>query len=315
MYLGAPQTASNYAFLNGWFDQEHPSSQLSSPSIYDNNPFFSSLGAGGSGGGVKAGTFPGDKQYPSLADYPDTGTGVLATGITLEQYPTIVAALRSGDPESYAGSSNLQHELSTWSGGGYSTVTPSKVDTPTGAEFGNLSMTDLQDLGGKGSALDGIPFGGTISNAASAASSAVSSATAPITNAASSIEKAAQDISNPNLWLRILEIVGGVALVGLGLYLLAKDLGLPGPGSLPGPAGAAAGAVEDAQASLVAAKVETAQANARAATHRAAAAEHRANMAQDTAGSRRRSFDAPGAETRARVRRRVASQDAGGVPF
>jgi Lysozyme like domain len=95
--------------------------------------------------------------------------------------------------------------------------------------FGQIASTP----GATGSPEGGIPFGGQIQSAVSTVEST---------------GKFLGELSNPNFWIRALEIIGGMALIGLGLYLIAKDMGasLPSPGSLPMVGGVAKGADEAA---------------------------------------------------------------------
>lgn len=104
--LGAPITAANVSSLEDWFDHEGGGGA--------NNPLNTTLsdtpGVTGSINSV------GVKSYSSPAD------GVEATVKTLEGgYSAIVAALKSGAGLSNAGPA-VSSELSTWSGGGYSSL-------------------------------------------------------------------------------------------------------------------------------------------------------------------------------------------------
>jgi len=103
--IGAPATAANIASVSNWFAHEGTTAQ--------NNPMATTQNAAGATQFNSAGV----KNYPSAAE------GITATAQTLENglYPAIVMALRSGQGLS-AGNSQVQQELLTWSGGGYSSV-------------------------------------------------------------------------------------------------------------------------------------------------------------------------------------------------
>lgn len=111
--LGAPATGANVASLRGWFLREGGGGA--------NNPMNTTLanvpGAAGSINSV------GVQNYSTPAD------GVNATAVTLNGgYPAIVADLKAGNGLANP-SPEAQAELSKWSGGGYTSITPS---TPTG---------------------------------------------------------------------------------------------------------------------------------------------------------------------------------------
>lgn len=111
--LKAPVTTANIYTFAGWFHNEGGGGQ--------NNPMNSTLGS----------------EYPAInsdgvRNYPTPEIGVTQTAATLENgyYPEIVAAFRAGvglgDPSPGAAA-----ELRTWSGGGYSSITPIIVPFPT----------------------------------------------------------------------------------------------------------------------------------------------------------------------------------------
>jgi hypothetical protein len=103
--LGAPATAANLKSMNNWFAHEGTSAQ--------NNPMATTESEPG------ATTF----NSAGVKNYPNEAVGVAATVATLENglYPAIVFALRGGVGLS-TGNSQVESELSTWSGGGYSSV-------------------------------------------------------------------------------------------------------------------------------------------------------------------------------------------------
>lgn len=105
--LGAPPTPANISSLNNWIARETPW-----PPVSANNPLNTTQQESGSHSVNSVGV----QAYPSAA------VGITATVQTLEngRYPNIVRALRAG--KGLAGSGPWNSELSTWSGGGYSSV-------------------------------------------------------------------------------------------------------------------------------------------------------------------------------------------------
>ena len=158
--IGAPHTAQNFQFLNAWQLREH-----GNYSLYANNPFFTTAGGGGAARDLPAGTFPTIPNTPGVTIFPDVTTGTVATERTLEQYPTIAAALISGSPSSWAGNSAFQNELSKWSGAGYSALNVAKAPTtPQGPGLNvpieGASAADWTSAGIAGGTLGSV--GGTI---------------------------------------------------------------------------------------------------------------------------------------------------------
>jgi hypothetical protein len=105
--LGAPPTAANISSITNWISRETPW-----PAVAKYNPLNTTQES------------PGATQYNSVGvrNYTSPANGIIATVQTLENgnYQAIVAALRSGS--GLAGSGPWNSELSTWSGGGYSSV-------------------------------------------------------------------------------------------------------------------------------------------------------------------------------------------------
>jgi len=103
--LGAPATQANLNSMIDWFNREGGGGE--------NNPLNTTLQTTGATGSINS---AGVKNYDTPAD------GVAATVKTLAGgYPAIVAALKAGTGLSNAGS-QVSSELSTWSGGGYSSL-------------------------------------------------------------------------------------------------------------------------------------------------------------------------------------------------
>jgi len=103
--LGAPLTSANVSSLTAWFRMEGGGGA--------NNPLNTTLGGAGATGSINS---VGVKSFSSPA------YGIAATVRTLEQsnFSGILAALRSG--RGLIGNSSVGGELSSWSGGGYSSV-------------------------------------------------------------------------------------------------------------------------------------------------------------------------------------------------
>jgi hypothetical protein len=105
MNIGAPATAANTASMADWIARETPW-----PPVAANNPLNTTWPASGAT----------DYNSVGVKNYPSAAAGMSATVATIEsgRYGDILSALRSGaglQGRSFAG-------LSTWSGGGYSTV-------------------------------------------------------------------------------------------------------------------------------------------------------------------------------------------------
>lgn len=112
--LGAPATKANLASLHNWRLQESPwDTSAPDGALYAHNPLNTTLATSGSVGQVNS---VGVQMYANAA------AGIAATVQTLlGGYPHIVADLRKGIGLS-TGDPGVAGELSTWSGGGYSSV-------------------------------------------------------------------------------------------------------------------------------------------------------------------------------------------------
>lgn len=98
--IGAPNSAANVASMEQWFKQEEPS--FPPPNAW--NPL--NIESGGAG---------------KFAQYSSSTAGASATAALIASgYPAILAQLKTGQGLSGTGPWNA--ELSTWSGGGYSSV-------------------------------------------------------------------------------------------------------------------------------------------------------------------------------------------------
>jgi len=107
--IGAPQTSANINSILGWINHEGGGGT--------NNPLNTTYGSPGSNTPRMPGTV---FNSAGVMNYPSLSVGVLANARTLlgGGYSDIVAALRSG--QGLCGRSFAS--LSTWSGGGYSSV-------------------------------------------------------------------------------------------------------------------------------------------------------------------------------------------------
>lgn len=108
--LGAPQTDANINSLTSWIDKESPWND-SGPdgALYTNNPLNTTQPASGATSINSAGV----KKYTTAV------MGLTATVQTIQQYPQILAALKSGN--GLCGST-LESSFEQWSGNGYGSV-------------------------------------------------------------------------------------------------------------------------------------------------------------------------------------------------
>jgi hypothetical protein len=228
--LHAPLTPANYRFVNQWATREHGTATT----LYANNPFFTTAGAGGTVGFLKAGMFPGLPNTPGVAKYPSLEVGVYANAYHIASgYPAIAAALRSGNPAAAASSSAFQADLRRWSGSGYSGLAGiSAAAGPVGpsVNVGQVSADAAKAaaLGGKG--ISDIP--GAVAGAVGGAVNHI-----PGVVQAEGIAGFLGKLTDPSYILRGLQIVAGGALVMAGVVLLARQVALAA--DLPDPAGLA----------------------------------------------------------------------------
>jgi hypothetical protein len=129
--LGAPQTAANVSSLTGWFAREGGGGA--------NNPLNTTLPTAGSTGSINS---AGVQSYGTPAE------GITATVDTLEGsgYSAIVSALKSGQGLIGSTSAAVSQELSTWSGGGYSSVGSGGGSTPGTVASGTGSSTPASTI-------------------------------------------------------------------------------------------------------------------------------------------------------------------------
>lgn len=105
--INAPTNTANVSSMIGWFHNEGGGGA--------NNPMNTTLSTSGATGSINS---------VGVKDYGTPSEGVSATAQTLQSgYPAIVAALKSGKGLANT-SGDVASELSTWSGGGYTSITP-----------------------------------------------------------------------------------------------------------------------------------------------------------------------------------------------
>jgi hypothetical protein len=109
--IGAPATTANVNSLASWFKHEFPSW----PPAAQYNPMATTQVMPGSTNFNELGGGQGVQNYPDAK----TGATATATALTNGYYPDIVKALRAGTGICGGG---FASELSTWSGGGYTSV-------------------------------------------------------------------------------------------------------------------------------------------------------------------------------------------------
>jgi hypothetical protein len=238
--LHAPATPANYQFLNQWLLREHAAGDLYGQQ-YGNNPFFTTAGAGGTVGPVKAGTYPRVPASVSpganragVAMYPSLDIGVLLNAFHIgTEYPAITAALKSGNPGSFANNPTFEHELSAWSGGGYSGF--QSIAAPSGpvgqtVDSGTVSTYLQQVLHGQLKTPTFTPAPGStgagVAGAIGSTGAGVAGAIGGAVSSAEAVAKFLGELSSTSFLLRAGQVLAGGVLVFAGLFLLAKQVGL-----------------------------------------------------------------------------------------
>lgn len=222
--IGAQPTKANIQFLQNWHQADE--------SAATNNPL--NVGKPAPGGPpylVGSGTLSGNPN--GIQIFPTPYQGMEATAYWIgdySNYSAIKDALMSGNPQAWSQKNNqnfsaLDSALSKWSGGGYGAskilygITPSPA-TPSGPSSpGHISGS----TGTPGGGLIGnpaLPIFGAAGGVASGAASAATSAYNDVTSVGNFLGL----LSNPNFWLRFLQITAGMAAVGLGIYLLGVEV-------------------------------------------------------------------------------------------
>lgn len=232
--LGAPTTTENVAFLHAWQRAEGGTAR------------FNPLNTTQSYGGATNYNSVGVKNYPSATAGTSATTSTLLNG----RYPTVVAALRSGQPVAYANSHpSIYSELRTWgTGGGFiGNVSPSARLTTAVEKALDTFDKIIAALRGKKiskakatTAAEALLAAGKKPSpdqmsalvAAGVATSSVQSslpgyhtvvgAKNAVSGAFSGMEDAWNWISNPTNILRIGEVMAGGLMLGIGLLMLAR---------------------------------------------------------------------------------------------
>lgn len=201
-YMGYPDTQSNVNFLVGW--QQLEGGNWNNTAAY--NPLNTTLQMGSrsnpiNGVGVQA--------------YGSWGQGLQATAQTLAAYPAITQALAAGNASQANAQGALSADLAKWSGGGYGAVPAPGGSSPTQTVLTSSVWSRVKKAIGTsiGSVIAGPTAGG-----------AVGSATNPLSGL-KAIGTFFSDLSKPQTWVRIAEVVGGVIVLGLGVVMLGRAMG------------------------------------------------------------------------------------------
>lgn len=123
--LGVPVTVSNERFLSDWQPYEGGSAS------------FNPLNTTEPWAGATSYNMVGVKNYPSAS------AGAQATAATLKNgnYPSIMAALRTGDPYTFANASGVADNISTWGTPNYAAAFLLAAGAPAGAPGANPPPT------------------------------------------------------------------------------------------------------------------------------------------------------------------------------
>lgn len=232
--LGLPDTPANRTFLLGWSQIENTRAA--------NNPLATTLHTKNSV--PLPGNPAGVQQYPTAAE------GITATAATLSHYPNILAALRTGQPQSNGLNSGLIRDFSAWVHGPNAPVTSSYAQAVFRAAQGNPKGADATgigsvDLGSIKKGASGITAGTIVGTAAGPLGGlagglgvgGVIDAGKGAVDATLAVPRFLAKITDPNNILRGLELVGGALLAFAGIYQLLRQVGLA---SAPAPPAVAA---------------------------------------------------------------------------
>lgn len=200
--LGVPDTPQNRSFIIGWSRAEGTAAK--------NNPLATTLALPGSV--PLPGNSAGVQQYPTIAEGAQATAATIGNG----RYPNIVAALRTGGAVAHSfGNTGVYSDLNTWVSG-----------RPSPAVTGYVRNV-LVGIQGGGTSISATDLGSfDLGNAASAAGAVAQHV--PGVAQVESVTGFIGRLTDPAYILRGLEIVAGAILVLLGLYLLARQVGLGG---------------------------------------------------------------------------------------
>jgi hypothetical protein len=137
--IGAPVSGSNVSTLTDWFAMEGGGGS--------NNPLNTTLSAAGATGSINS---SGVKNYGTPAQ------GIAATAQTLQGFPAIVAALKTGSGLVGIDNATVAAELKAWSGGGYSAIGGKAGAAPAGGAAGTTT-TPSTGTGGSATAGYTVP--------------------------------------------------------------------------------------------------------------------------------------------------------------
>ena len=213
---GNPRNGAAVVFLDKWASAENTRARY--------NPLATTQPAAG------ATDFNSNGGYP-VKNYVNQNQGIAATVQTLQngRYPHIVALLTSPNTVKYLAENtgSVTKELRTWGTVNFA------ADVDRGTRSGGVRQT-----------LEGIPaVGGQAAGAYDAAGQAAGS----VADAGSAVAGFVGKLTSLSFLLRAGEVIGGAALLGMGVFLLAKQIGLAEPvgtvvgGAVAGPVGAAVG--------------------------------------------------------------------------
>lgn len=198
--IGAPLTAANAQFLDTWQRYEGGTAA--------NNPLNTTQAYGGA------------SNYNSVGvkNYPSSYAGTVATAQTLQngRYPGLLAALRSGNPTGYINSSSsaaarVVQDLRTWGTGNFATQVQMQAlrglyTNPPLSPYDNPRVT-IDPKTGKTTTEQPPKFGGALGAGQTG------------------FDFLSNLLTAQNL-LRAGQVLAGSVLVLLGVYLLARQIGL-----------------------------------------------------------------------------------------
>jgi hypothetical protein len=189
--IGAPLTAANELLIASWAAAEGTKARY--------NPLATTQPYAGATNFNSAGV----KNYPSFA------AGVAATVQTLKngRYPFIVQSLQSNNAVAITQTREGRAEISVW-----------------GTSWGNLTSIFLGRGAGEAARSNWL------ADAVGGVTGAIGDAAGAVASPFAAVGDVIGKLLSPDFWLRVLEMLAGGVLVLLGLYLLAKEIGLEGIG-------------------------------------------------------------------------------------
>jgi hypothetical protein len=207
--IGAPLTTTNRLLLLAWTQAEGTAAKF--------NPLATTQPASGASNFNSVGV----KNYASFA------SGVNATAQTLQNghYPGILRSLRAGNVSPNDVVNRYAGEFNTW-GTGAGAVS---------SRLHALSQTSSAGIGGAFGKVLGIlgkdplnPY--NVITQGAGAFSGVGTSLNPL-DAFGNIAHLVNNLTDPHFWIRALELLAGGVLILTGLYLLARQIGMPSASS------------------------------------------------------------------------------------